>query len=283
MPNEGTVNWEAAAEKFALGDPSEPDTADDNLDTALPDTPSTPQKDVEVTISGQKITVSPVVAAAIEDQRREMRARDGHLGGENARLKEELAEIRGAISQMPTPSTDAPTFDPPDPKEALEGNFAKWQADMIAYMAGTSQEGFSELREQYESAQDAAAESARNQQDGPRFAVGFYGAYPPLDRPIVKLEVARLYGDHKGEVESQASPAQQYAYLAGLVQDSLNDAFGAKLPDPTKRTTNRPPTLEGAGTPVAPTQPDAPDKPLSLSAVVRARKADLRGDKPAGD
>jgi hypothetical protein len=259
------------------GQPQDEVAADEFDDDELAADDETQDDDgqVEVTIKGRKLQTTPEVAAAIKDWRREIRARDGRLGGENAQLRERLARLEGAVeAQQTAPTThQMPELKPPPP-ELLVENPAEWQRQLTTYMAGVQSLDRQELVERYETDREQERESARLQAEGVQWAQGFYAEYPEFNKPGVRAIVSNLYTSNEDAILASGNAEDQYDALAEMTKDTLEESFGAR--DRSRKSTkNQPPNLEGASSPGRKPTKEEPAAPVSLTAATRRRAAQV--------
>jgi hypothetical protein len=277
--DEGTVNW-AAAEAFLTGRDAE--AADPEGDgEGADDTTQNEPEFVEVSVKGRKIKMAPADAAAFEDFRREVRERDGRLGGENAQLKERLARIEGMLeAQAKREEKPAiPDVTPPDPRLA-ETDFAEWQRQNTIYHAAMMQKMAAELRAEYDKDKAAITSDLKNQsakereeRESKQWAEQFYGTYTHLNKPNLRAIVQGVYNSNAQEINAAGSTVEQQKLLATKVEQAVMELTmtGKEI-----NRNNKPPRVEGAGAPRSKEQPK-PVEVVTGASWQAKRRALMRG------
>lgn len=265
------VNWDAASEFFNGKKPGTViDGEEENGTTQEPQL-------VEVSVKGRKIKMSPEDAAAIEEFRREVRERDGRLGGENAQMRERLARLEGQVDAVSrAPRTVAPAIQPPDPK-LVESDFAAYHQQLLAYQAAKMAEMQTELENRYNADRQQVQTQTEEERRSTAWANRFYADYDHLGKtPRVKKIVAEVYEDHKAEIDSLGSVKEQHERLAELADSEL---LSLKSVSRDANLKNKPPRLEGGSTPVPGKAPAAPPERFSGAKWVAQKRAALRGKR----
>jgi hypothetical protein len=283
MSEDELVDWGAAKAALAPDQaPAEAPGEDEGVEAAPGDevaeqhTAEDTDALVEVSLKGRKLRLPREDAAAIEDFRREVRDRDGRLGGENAQLRERLARLEGALlTRQPEQAPPAvEEIAPPAPELAVT-NLAEWQRQMLRYTAKMVERSQSELAETYAKDQRARAEAAEEAARNQAWAHAFYTRHPQFKTPALMEVVGEVYSKHASDLETLSDPDAQFERLASLAGERvLAIRQAGKNLNPS-----RPPKLEGASTPVA-KRPVAADSERAFSAAdfVRQERARLRGE-----
>ena len=147
-PEEG-VDWQSANDFFNGKTPEEGDDKDADAETPAAEDDS--PKLVEVSIRGRKVLMSEEAANAHRDYMREVRERDGRLGGEIAQLRERSAKLEGALDTIAKGQgrTREDDLRPPPAKLAIE-DFEEYHRQMVTYNEALMARGQAELVERYE-------------------------------------------------------------------------------------------------------------------------------------
>lgn len=272
---EGTVDWKSAAAMFGNAEDGQGTT--EQHDAEAVDKASAPD-DVElvaVSVKGRKIMMAPEDAAAIEAFRRDVRERDGRLGGENASLRERIARIEGRLEAATKHEEAAPEIKPPDPRLAVE-DLAEWQRQLLAYQAAMTLKHQVELETKYENDKKHTQSKAQQDASDRAWAEGFYTAYPHLNNPEAREVVGTVYMKSGAEVVDAGAIEAQYEKLATLAEAKITRlaATGKEVNAPKRAL-----RLEGASAPRSKMAPEQKFVPVTAASFVARERARLRGEK----
>lgn len=273
-PEEG-VDWKAANDFFDGKNPEE--GADEAAGTETPAAKEEAPTLVEVSIRGRKVLMTEEAAQAHRDYMREVRERDGRLGGEIAQLRERSAKLEGAIeavSKTRAPGDEMPKA--PPAKLAVE-DFEAYHAQMLAYNEAVMARRDATLVERYTQETQARDTQTAEQRKAASWAQKFYGKNPDLNNPRLRGIVSDVYAEHKQEIEA-LSHDDGHDLLAELVESEL---VTLRQTGKTKETTQRPPRLEGAARATGRKAAEPRHVPVTTGSWVARKRAQLRGEKLA--
>lgn len=279
MPQEkqkedGSVDWTGAEEFFSgkaqvAGDPPAND-ASANADGQ-----------VEVRIRGRAVLMNKEAADAYREQMREVRERDGRLGGEIAQLRERSARLEGMVESVRDagkPVSADGDIKPPPPKLAIE-NFEEWQRQFLAYHGAMMLRQQAELESKYTSDQSSQREQASQDAQQRAWAAKFYSDNPHLNKPHLHDIVTSVYRRNAREIDSltRTNVADAHDRLAELADEAIVSVAsdGKQIEGETR---NRPPRLEGAGTPGGDKGKADTFIPQSAASWSQRKRATLRGE-----
>lgn len=253
---EGTVQWDKMTE-FMQGDGTPAEGAEASGDDAV----------VEVPLRGRTLRLPAEDAAALEAYKKEIRDRDGRLGGELQAAKERLARLEGRVEA--TTKQPEPTLTMPDPMLATT-DIKRWQTEMTAYNAAKLEQMRAELRDEYERDKTQTVTQLENADKGRRWADEFFSSNPELKSPRLRKMTSDLYIENAEAIEGIESPEEQYKFLARKVREAAKDIGSVIKAD-------RPLTLEGGSSARKPVAGKA-DKfvPRSTLDWSRERRAAMR-------
>lgn len=271
---EGTVNWKAAEDLF---EGKEQQGADAESAHATPPDDGM----VSVRIRGREVRMSKEAADAYREQMREVRERDGRLGGEIAQLRERSARLEGMVESVRgagKPATADNDLQPPPPKLAIE-NFEEWQRQFLAYHGAMMLRQQAELEGKYNSDQVAQREQASKDAQQRAWANKFYEDNPHLNKPHLRDIVTSIYRRNADEIDSlnKMSVEDAHERLAELADEAIVaiKSDGKKIEGETR---NRPPRLEGAGTPGGKAKGGDTFVAQPTSSWTARKRAQLRGE-----
>lgn len=268
--DEGQVDYKSAADLFngkesGADDESASGAADDGM--------------VGVRIRGREVRMPKEAADAYREQMREVRERDGRLGGEIAQLKERSARLEGMVTNVRGANT-TPTDDlkPPPAKLAIE-NFEEWQRQFLAYHGQMMLRQQADLEGKYTADQTAQREAASKDASQRAWAQKFYAENPHLDKPHLHDIVTSVYRRNAREIDdlTKISVEDAHERLAELADEAVVaiKSDGKRIEGETR---NRPPRLEGAGTPGGKSKGAAQPEPVSAASWSARKRAQLRGE-----
>lgn len=237
---------------------------------------------VDVRIKGKTVKMSKEAADAYTEFVRETRERDGRLGGEIAQLRERSARLEGMIETVnrsgKPESADDSDIKPPPAALAIE-NFGEWQRQFLAYHGAMMLRQQAELEGKYTSdvqqrSQQAAADAAQR-----AWADRFYAQNPHLNKPHLRDIVTSVYQRNAKELNdlNATNIADAHDRLAELADAEIVaiKSDGKKI---ESANTNRPPRLEGAGSPGAKGKQRDTFVPASSASWSARKRAALRGE-----
>lgn len=285
---EGNVDWKSA-EEFFTGQAKDAEAATPTPEGDAPAQPQAPNGDlVPVRIKGRQVMMSKEAADAHAEFVRETRERDGRLGGEIANLRERSARLEGMIETVRAPQRAADDIEPPPAKLAIE-NYEEYHRQMLAYNAAMMMRQQVEIEQKYNSDQGQRQAAAREEARKKAWADGFYAENPHLNKPRVRDLVVAVYRDNHKEIDSlinEGDVTGANERLAELADEALLDIKKGEGRPASQQanTSNRPPHLEGAGTPSNDKGSKA-DRftPVSSASWVSRKRAALRGEKVRKD
>ena len=224
---------------------------------------------VEVPLRGRTLKLAPEDAAALEAYKKEVRDRDGRMGGELQQTKERLARLEGAVSvQTKEPES---TLQMPDPMLATT-DIKRWQTEMTAYNAAKMEQMRAELRDEYERDKTQTVTQLETKAVYNRWADEFFSNNPELKSPRLRRMTAEVYTENAEAIEGIESPEEQYKFLARKVREVARDIGSVIKAD-------RPLTLEGGSSARKPVQKkDDKFVPRSTLDWSRERRAAMRGE-----
>lgn len=273
---EGSVNWDA----FKAFTSKKVDAVEGAPDAPAGETPTETQEPqfVEVSLKGRKIKMAAEDAAALEDFRREVRERDGRLGGENAQLKERLARVEGMVETIRRePAKPAADLQPP-PASLAHENFEEWARQNDRYHAAKRAVERAELEAQYEADKARERQEQIEEAQQKAWAEKFYADYPHLNKPSIRALVSNVATSNLRDVMSHEGTKAQHERLAELAEAALVEIKGVGKETPTPK----PPRLEGGSTP-APARKSAAEgtrrEPVTAASWVAKKRAAMRGGK----
>jgi hypothetical protein len=233
---------------------------------------------VEVSVKGRKVKMTKEAAEAFEEFRREGRERDGRLGGEIARLREEHARLAGTVDALRDRNTGTEDDLPkPPPPELAREDFAEYHRQMLAYNAAMMVSQQRELEGRYDADQKDRSAKEQKDREAKSWVEKFYADHPHLAKPHVRPIVQSVFFENAKEINGYGDDVDgAHTRLAELAEERLVliKQDGKEI-DPKK-----PPRLEGAGTPAPkPAKETAqPVKRLSAAEWQRRERARLRGE-----
>jgi hypothetical protein len=269
---EGKVDWEAAADLFN----GKAEGADDES------APETPSEDgmVPVRIRGREVRMPKEAADAYREQMREVRERDGRRGGEIAQLREQTARLEGMVTTVRDAGKSASADDlkPPPAKLAIE-NFEEWQRQFLAYHGQMMLRQQADLEGKYTTDQLAQRQQAAKDAEQRAWAQKFYAENPHLNKPHLHDIVTSVYRRNAQEIDALTKVSVEDAHerLAELADEAVVaiKSDGKRIEGETR---NRPPRLEGAGTPGGKGKGADTFVPATASSWSARKRAQLRGE-----
>ena len=272
-PEEG-VDWQSANDFFNGKTPE--DGEDNAADTETSAAEEESPKLVEVSIRGRKVLMSPEAADAHRDYMREVRERDGRLGGEIAQLRERSAKLEGALDTISKGRTREDDLRPPPAKLAVE-DFEEYHRQMITYNEALMAKGQAELVDRYERETQTRETQTAEQRRATTWAQKFYAKNPELNNPRLRSVISDIYREHQSDIE-YLPDEDGHALLADLVETEL---VTIRQNGKTNPTSKRPPRLEGAARGGARPAKEERTTPLTTSSWVARERARHRGQKVA--
>lgn len=274
-PEEG-VDWNAAND-FFNGKPQE--VEGEGTEKPADETPAGEKDDtklVEVSIRGRKVLVTEEAAQAHRDYMREVRERDGRLGGEIAQLRERSAKLEGALEAIRQPrSIDRPI--PPPAKLAVE-DFEEYHRQMLAYNQAEMARQQVELVTRYEQDVTERTTQTASQRTATVWANKFYEKNPDLNHPRLRTIVHEVYQEHRSDIDA-LNAVDGHDLLAELVNEEVVQLRSAGKNQDTNP--KRPPHLEGTARMASHKVAEDRHVPVTAASWVRRERARLRGEKVA--
>ncbi len=228
-----------------------------------------PQRDL--TLRGKAYKVDPDLYEAIEGYRREINERDGRRGSELQSLRQTVEQLRTAVdASSKKPDAPAPTGpQPPDPTLAFTDP-GRYQTELLAAIDARATQREAALKQQYEADKQAGTEAAARQRTWEQRLGQFYKDNPDLvgEEDLVDMIWQRNFTSIK-----DLSLDDGFSKVAELTRARILKSAG-KVQEPADGKTvklegSRPRQQAGAAAP-------EPEKPGSLSALIRARQQRLR-------
>jgi len=270
----GTVNWKAAGD-FLTGQAqaAENQEAPPASESAANETPEV----VEVSIRGRKVKMSAEDAEAYQEFVRDTRDRDGRLGGEMQNLRDRLAKTEGMLEVTQRAVKPADEIRPPDPKLAEE-DFGEYNRQWQVYTDAKTARVRAELLDEIESRENRRTQVQSEDDVASRFVSTFYSRHEHLSDPETKDVVQLVYQKHAQEIDGLRKAGRN-----DEAQDRLAELADAKIvalrAGSKQANSNKPPRIEGRGTPPTRAAAPEPEAEFSASDWVRQKRAALRGDK----
>lgn len=273
---EGTVDWDAS-KSFFTGKAKSIEEGTEETETSADGTTQEPEV-VEVSIKGRKIKVAADDAAAIEAWRREVRERDGRLGGENAQMRDRLARLEGAVETIHRTPAREPEEPQPPPDTLAHEDFSEWRRQYDRYHSAKMAKLEADLEERYTRDKNETQALSEQQRRDLAWSSKFYSDHPSFDDPRIKRIVGAVYTEHAATVVAAGDVAEQHERLAELVEEEL---VALKRAGKTVTDTKRPPRLEGGSIPTPGGRPATEPARAAVSAASWSAKkrASMRGGK----
>jgi len=274
---EGTVDHDGFA-KFVQGQAQ----ADEGGDTPPAEGPQEKPDDIiEVSIKGKKVKMTREAAEAHAAFVRDTRERDGRLGGELAQLRERSARLEGIVESVRAErrTDEQPTIKPP-PADLAESDFAEYHRQMLAYHEAKIEEQRATLETRYETDQREQRTTSEKETAEKLWAERFYRVHPHLNKPRLRKIVFDVYRENVKEINGYTDEGEQHERLAELADEAVV-SITQDGKDITAPTINRPPRLEGGGTP-APAgkgKPEPKFEPVTAAGWSAKKRAALRGGR----
>lgn len=274
-PEEG-VDWQAANDFFN----GKPEDAGEKPEGE--ETPAGEKEDeaklIEVSIRGRKVLMTEEAAQAHRDYMREVRERDGRLGGEIAQLRERSAKLEGALETIgKTRGQSDDRLTPPPAKLAVE-DFEEYHRQMLAYNREEMTRQQADLVARYEQDISARTTQTAEQRSATVWATKFYEKNPELNHPRLRNIVHEVYQEHRNEIDTLGA-ADGHDLLAEL---AFSEVASLRNVGKTNNTdTKRPPRLEGAARSGARRATEDRHVPVTAASWVRRERARQRGEKVA--
>jgi hypothetical protein len=230
---------------------------------------------VEVSVKGRKVRMTKEAADVLEEFRREVRERDGRLGGENAQLRERLARLEGMLETVARPKETGPALPSPPSPELARLDFDEYHRQLLQYQAAMMIHQQQEIENSLVSRYQAEREKEMKDRAATMWVERFYAKYPHLAKTHLRPIVQSVYYENAKEINNEADVERAHARLAELAEERLL----AIKNEGKEIDQKKPPRLEGSGVPPARGE-SAPSTVRRLSAAdwQRKERARLRGD-----
>ena len=233
-----------------------------------------PPKTTEVTIKGKKYSVSPDVAEALDDYRRDIQERDGRRGGELDQLRRQLQNLETKITSKPDPKDEKPKLQAPKrpPAELALTDPVKYDELMDKYESDRDAYRDAQIQERYlEDQQRRNSEATRNT-EWSQAVDRFYKDNPEL----VGLEdlVDATWKSNFNTLKDMTL-SEGFAELAKIVRKRVLTLTG-KTKDNTPDGTERPAAVEPGRSRQQVPSANPDNTPSTLTAVIKARQARMR-------
>lgn len=271
---DGTVDYEGM-EDFLTGKAAEAEGDEGDGESAA-DTGNEPVL-VDVRIKGRTVKMTQEDAAAYESFVKEVRDRDGRVGGELSQLRERNARLEGQLEETRRAIKPAEELQPPPTSLAGE-NFDEYMAKWHQYTEAVRARDRAQLLDEIEQRDRARADESTNESAADQFVKGFYTRHAHLaESDDVKDVVQSAYQRNAKEINALRAQGR-----IEEAQDRLAELADAKLialrPQSKQANANKPPRIEGAGTPPARTARQEPEPEFSAADWQREHRAKLRGE-----
>lgn len=270
-PEEG-VDYEAANDFFNGKTPE--DGEDEAAGTETPAAENDAPKLVEVSIRGRKVLMTEEAAQAHRDYMREVRERDGRLGGEIAQLRERSAKLEGALDTLQKGRGRDNEPQPPPAKLAVE-DFEEYHRQMLKYNEAMMDRANAALATDLVSRYERETGQTAEQRKAARWAQSFYSKNPELNNPRLRTVISDIYKEHQTEIEALSDTDGQ-ELLADLVGEEL---VTLRQNGKTETPSKRPPRVEGAARGGAKRGTEDRHVPVTTAGWVARERARRRGEK----
>lgn len=270
---EGTVNWKAASD-FMSGQAANAEETPTQEESAANEQPES----VEVSIRGRKVRMSAEDAEAYHAFVKDVRERDGRLGGEMQSLRERVARTEGELEATRRAVKPLEELTPPDIRLAEE-NFAEYHRQWQVYTDAKATRVRAELLDEIESRERTRTQVDEKEGAAARFVSEFYDRHSHLAEPAKKDIVQLVYQRNAQEINQLRASGDHEAAQDRLAE--LADAHIVALRADRKQSNanKQPPRIEGTGTPPARRAAPEPEVEFSAADWVRQKRAAMRGDK----